>query len=187
MRERCLPVWILSLTFTDVDCRKRQVSMPRKISRNAPCPCGSGKKYKQCCHGKDFDWVETEDGGIGRSIEMPEELQELVGSLFESFRARHGRDPGPTDRLFDEAPHLEHIEHYTVEAMKRAGVEDALIHACEETNLLLSEKNERLVSESDVAEWERAIDEHEKKTSTKAAHRRLTEDDMERILSQISP
>jgi preprotein translocase subunit SecA len=22
-----------------------------KVSRNAPCPCGSGKKYKQC-HGK---------------------------------------------------------------------------------------------------------------------------------------
>ena len=21
----------------------------QKISRNAPCPCGSGKKYKQCC------------------------------------------------------------------------------------------------------------------------------------------
>jgi len=21
----------------------------RKISRNAPCPCGSGKKYKRCC------------------------------------------------------------------------------------------------------------------------------------------
>ena len=21
----------------------------RKISRNEPCPCGSGKKYKQCC------------------------------------------------------------------------------------------------------------------------------------------
>jgi len=23
--------------------------LPRKISRNAPCPCGSGKKYKNCC------------------------------------------------------------------------------------------------------------------------------------------
>lgn len=22
----------------------------RKISRNAPCPCGSGKKYKKCCY-----------------------------------------------------------------------------------------------------------------------------------------
>jgi len=24
-----------------------------KIGRNAPCPCGSGKKYKKCCHGKN--------------------------------------------------------------------------------------------------------------------------------------
>ena len=161
--------------------------MPRKISRNAPCPCGSGKKYKHCCHGKDFDWVETDDGGVGRSIEMSEELQEVVQNLFESFRARHGRDPGPNDRLFEDAPHLEHLEHYTVEAMKKAGIEEALIHAYEETNLLLGEKNERLVSEADVLEWERAIDEHETKTGTKASHRRLTEDDMDRILSQSSP
>ena len=21
----------------------------KKVSRNAPCPCGSGKKYKDCC------------------------------------------------------------------------------------------------------------------------------------------
>ncbi len=23
-----------------------------KVQRNAPCPCGSGKKYKQCCLNK---------------------------------------------------------------------------------------------------------------------------------------
>ncbi len=23
-----------------------------KIGRNEPCPCGSGKKYKNCCEGK---------------------------------------------------------------------------------------------------------------------------------------
>ena len=23
--------------------------MDKKIGRNDPCPCGSGKKYKQCC------------------------------------------------------------------------------------------------------------------------------------------
>jgi hypothetical protein len=27
----------------------------KKISRNAPCPCGSGKKYKNCCYGKGFE------------------------------------------------------------------------------------------------------------------------------------
>ncbi|KAF3363220.1 hypothetical protein PHSC3_000236 [Chlamydiales bacterium STE3] len=26
--------------------------MNNKIGRNDPCPCGSGKKFKQCCYGK---------------------------------------------------------------------------------------------------------------------------------------
>jgi len=27
----------------------RKPASTKKISRNAPCPCGSGKKYKKCC------------------------------------------------------------------------------------------------------------------------------------------
>ena len=27
----------------------RTAAVPRRISRNAPCPCGSGRKYKRCC------------------------------------------------------------------------------------------------------------------------------------------
>ena len=27
----------------------QSATKPKKISRNAPCPCGSGKKYKHCC------------------------------------------------------------------------------------------------------------------------------------------
>ena len=30
----------------------KPIVRPPKIGRNAPCPCGSGKKYKKCC-GKD--------------------------------------------------------------------------------------------------------------------------------------
>ena len=30
----------------------RVVMKTAKIGRNDPCPCGSGKKYKQCCEGK---------------------------------------------------------------------------------------------------------------------------------------
>lgn len=29
--------------------RSRTVVKEKKIGRNDPCPCGSGKKYKQCC------------------------------------------------------------------------------------------------------------------------------------------
>ena len=30
------------------DIKAADVKLP-KVSRNAPCPCGSGKKYKRCC------------------------------------------------------------------------------------------------------------------------------------------
>ena len=26
-----------------------------KVGRNDPCPCGSGKKYKNCCMNKDLE------------------------------------------------------------------------------------------------------------------------------------
>ena len=32
---------------TDADVMPKRAG--RKIGRNSPCPCGSGKKYKQCC------------------------------------------------------------------------------------------------------------------------------------------
>ena len=31
--------------------KQRPVRVGQKVGRNDPCPCGSGKKYKQC-HGK---------------------------------------------------------------------------------------------------------------------------------------
>jgi preprotein translocase subunit SecA len=30
-----------------------EMKIGNKVGRNDPCPCGSGKKYKKCCLGKD--------------------------------------------------------------------------------------------------------------------------------------
>ena len=32
----------------------------KRTSRNDPCPCGSGKKYKKCCYRRDRGSSETE-------------------------------------------------------------------------------------------------------------------------------
>jgi len=32
---------------------RSQKRKERTVGRNAPCPCGSGKKYKKCCMGKN--------------------------------------------------------------------------------------------------------------------------------------
>ncbi|WP_457744002.1 preprotein translocase subunit SecA [Sulfurimonas sp.] len=35
--------------YDNVDIDEEDIVVAKKISRNDPCPCGSGKKYKQCC------------------------------------------------------------------------------------------------------------------------------------------
>ena len=34
-------------------CDEEKQIKEKKIGRNDPCPCGSGKKYKKCCLRKD--------------------------------------------------------------------------------------------------------------------------------------
>jgi len=36
---------------TNAEGKVQTVRVEEKVGRNDPCPCGSGKKYKQC-HGK---------------------------------------------------------------------------------------------------------------------------------------
>lgn len=36
--------------YLDGDFVKPPQATSRKIARNQPCPCGSGKKYKKCCY-----------------------------------------------------------------------------------------------------------------------------------------
>ncbi len=38
-----------------------------KSSRNDPCPCGSGRKYKRCCQEKDKPRAEPQTNSSGKS------------------------------------------------------------------------------------------------------------------------
>ena len=39
----------------DKTVKKQPVAKKAKVGRNDPCPCGSGKKYKNCCLDKDLN------------------------------------------------------------------------------------------------------------------------------------
>ena len=55
----------------------------KKVGRNDPCPCGSGKKFKKCCEkkmiGKRFMAKKIEDTNISSKINMP---SANISSLF---------------------------------------------------------------------------------------------------------
>ena len=130
----------------------------RKVSRNAPCPCGSGKKYKQCCLRKDFEWLEDDDGNIFKSMPISDEMSDLLEEQRQAFIAKHGREPGPDDPVFPDMPHFEHAEHHMIQAMKKAGIDPAIIHATETTGRLVSEENMDLLSDVELDEWNAAIE-----------------------------
>ncbi len=51
-----------------------------KVGRNAPCPCGSGRKYKKCCLPKE------EAGRAGKTSATPQELE--LRNRLHSFSAK---------------------------------------------------------------------------------------------------
>ena len=62
--------------------------MPNEIDRNAPCPCGSGKKYKRCCARSTDPPAQpgpgSHDGGVRRAIAWLEEKHhETFGKAIE--------------------------------------------------------------------------------------------------------
>jgi hypothetical protein len=56
---------------------------PVKVGRNAPCPCGSGKKYKKCCLGKD-----EAVGAAARAPAASHEIDERLVEEMTRFAAR---------------------------------------------------------------------------------------------------
>jgi hypothetical protein len=134
-----------------------------KPGRNDPCPCGSGKKYKKCCYGKAFNFMQDDEGNVYKSLPITEEMREVFDEQHRKFVESAGREPEPDDDVFFDMPHSEHIEHGIVEAMKKANINPAMIFAFEKTGRLVTEENEHLLSEREIGEWNAAIAEYEAK------------------------
>ncbi len=47
----------------------------QRIGRNDPCPCGSGKKFKHCCLGKENSTASNHG-----AASMSEALRQVLGS-----------------------------------------------------------------------------------------------------------
>jgi hypothetical protein len=124
-------------------------------------PCGSGKKYKHCCWKKGFDYEEDDAGSVFKSIPLDDEMIDVLEEQRRRFIEKFGREPGPGDPIFFDMPHPEHLEHMTVEAMKKAGMDPAFIYAHEKTGRIVTEDNMHLLSDQDLAEWDAAIEEFE--------------------------
>jgi len=132
----------------------------KKHPRNAPCPCGSGKKYKNCCLKKGIGYAKDEGGGTEKLVPINEELRVILADQRKRFIEKFGREPGPGDRVLFDMPPVEHLEAEMVEMMKKTGAHPAAIYAFEKTGLLVTEGNRDKFTDADLAEWDAAVEEY---------------------------
>lgn len=67
--------------------------MMRKIGRNDPCPCGSGKKYKKCCGATHVSAYESTSQEESNLLEMSKEIayKGKIGRLREAFCIKYNK------------------------------------------------------------------------------------------------
>jgi len=97
--------------------------------------------------------------------------RETLEALRRDFWERFGRDPGPDDPVFfdptaeEPRPLGEDGEALFIAmsemAMRRAGIDPAVIYASRKTGLIVTERNQHLLSDEDRADWIEAIFEYE--------------------------
>jgi len=115
--------------------------------------------------------VGLEDSNVDAGALEHEVPREVLESLREDFRDRFGRDPQPEDPVFTDPsageprPLDDGAEALLTEmsemAMWRAGIDPSLIYASHKTGLIVTERNQQLLSDEDRADWIEAIFEYE--------------------------
>jgi hypothetical protein len=136
--------------------------MGRKpFPRNERCPCGSGDKYKRCCFTKGFHfYLDEETGEVLRSVPLNQEargeLETAMAAQREKFIAKFGREPGADDPIFFDLDE-DKLRADTANAMRAAGIRPALIYAYEETGLIVTQENRRMIPENDLREFDAKV------------------------------
>jgi hypothetical protein len=70
----------------------------KKIGRNDPCPCGSGKKYKRCCYGKETAGSTHGNGPAGALQELREAMKGKEFGSLKELQAFAGWHTGQKNR-----------------------------------------------------------------------------------------
>jgi hypothetical protein len=102
---------------------------------------------------------------------MTDEMVEALKRQAEAFEAKFGRPPGPNDPVFFDVDRdvPEFMSEQQIaesgavmgDAMRKVGLDPAMIYAYEKTHFIATEKNWHLLDEGQRKEWLEAVAEYE--------------------------
>ncbi len=116
--------------------RARPSSQPaRKVGRNDPCPCGSGKKYKHCCMTSDAKTTQADAEATSEPSEQRQAEQErLAQNIEKTFglirSGRYGHAIDSASRLLRRYPNEDRLHDITATAHLYTGAFEAAAAIC---------------------------------------------------------
>ena len=121
------------------------------------------KKKKVMFYAKKGKTSPTGYDDGSRSITMAPELEEVLKEQRRLFTKKSGGEPGPDNPQFITRETTERLMNQVVEAMRKAGFDEAYIYAYRKTGLFITEENVGLMKPEELEDFEEAIREYERR------------------------
>lgn len=128
----------LDKLIADYKISRRQMALAdefivRKVGRNDPCPCGSGKKYKKCCMALHEEARKTlpqdELHKLEERLQKREKLQEDIHKGFQALMEEsYGKARKLAEHLLEKFPEDDRLHDIVVAACLGQGDYDAAFY-----------------------------------------------------------
>lgn len=109
-------------------------------------------------------------------IPLTRETAEIIAEQKKLFREQFGREPGPDDPLFFEprvaVPQFlsdestDEVWKSLLQAAGDSGIDPAIVYAMNKTGRIVTETNLEFLTDSDLQEWNDAVDEYNRKVES---------------------
>ena len=135
----------------------------RKIKRNEQCPCESGKKYKNCCFNKDYEFFENNEGQIIKRIKLDQPIvQDILTKQDVRFRDIFGRERLGNDPIFPDTLLLseEDYKEQVSEMLAMINVAPQIIYAFNKLGYCIVDGLQGKYTDQELADWKSAINEY---------------------------
>lgn len=126
---------------------------------NEKCPCGSGKKYKDCCKNKEIKYYYKDKNTYTKSMHLNEESKDIMFITKNQFKDIFGRPPGDDDFMISGV-----LSNELERAVRKMKLEKVLpndyLYAYDRTGIMLSPYNYNMFSDIEIEQFENARKEY---------------------------
>lgn len=131
-----------------------------EIDDDEICPCGSKKKYVECCKQKEIKW-KRDKASIIKEIKAEKLPMQLIQDYYDKKNQLWNRYLYGSERIFSEMTLLDTSFSKHIKELRKLGFPEDELYAMYKTNRVITKFNASKVPDIEIQEWEEAKKEYQ--------------------------